>query len=81
MTQTTQTDAPFGFSSLEEDLYGEGAGEKVLERLDWVTAQRDRLRGELEKGVDAEMHGKLARQLDAFEAAQTILKTRPLRKG
>lgn len=71
----------FGFSALEEDLHGEAAGARVVERLVWVAARRAALDVRLEAGATMAAREEGLRLRDALDAAEAILRTRPHKRG
>lgn len=81
MTDTTLTIDPFGFSSLEDELYGDSAGRRVVEGLDWVAAKRGVVDQQLGSGLHPDEHHRAMQLRDAFDAAAAILKTPPHKQG
>ena len=66
---------PTTFSALEDALLQEGAGAVIVERLSWIETARMTLMARLDGGVSPAEAETGEALLDAFAAAETILKT------
>ena len=82
MTDTPiQGAEPFGFSGLEDALYGDAAGARVVERLEWVAGRKAAVDQTLTAGLTPQERDRHLLLRDAFVAAETILKAKPPTKG
>lgn len=65
--------APLRFVELEETLVGDPAGVELRALVDRLTAGKQRVQAELDRGVSSERHARLSALARAYDSGLTAL--------